>query len=541
MHLHFVDYAIIVIYFGFVLGIGFALRGRMKTSEDFFLSGRSIPGWITGLAFMSANLGALEVMGHAANSAKYGMYVNHFYWLAAIPAMCFVGVFMMPFYYGSKVRSVPEFLRKRYDEKTRTLNACCFAFMTLLVSGVDLYAMAILFQRLLNWPFWASVVASAVVVAIYIYLGGLTSSIYNEVLQFFLIVFGFLPLAILGLKAVGGFAGLKASLPNPGYAHTWANIWRADMNPMGVNWIATIFGLGFVLSFGYWCTDFLVVQRGLAAKDMPAAQRTPLIAAMPKMFFPLMVVLPGLVAIAYSPVRHLLWDPATGDYNYNQALPAMLGSLYPSGLLGLGLTALLASFMSGMAGNVTAFNTVWTFDIYQTHVNPGKEDRHYLTMGRMATVFAVIVGIGTAFIVLRFNNLMDYLQLLFAFFNAPLFGTFLLGMFWKRTSAHAGFWGLLCGILAAAAHYALYHYQYIHYPSAMAANFYQAIWGFVVCFVVTVVVTFFTEPRKEEELVGLVYSLTPRPKTSNLSWYARPGFLAIGILALCAVLNIIFW
>ena len=246
MHPHFVDYAIIAIYFVFVLGIGFALRGRMKTSEDFFLSGRSIPGWITGLAFMSANLGALEVMGHAANAAKYGMYVNHFYWLAAMPAMCFVGVFMMPFYYGSKVRSVPEFLRKRYDEKTRTLNALCFAFMALLVSGVDLYAMAILFQRLLNWPFWASVVASAVVVAIYIYLGGLTSSIYNEVLQFFLIVFGFLPLAILGLKAVGGFAGLKASLPNPGYAHTWANIWHAADNPMGVNWVATIFGLGFV-------------------------------------------------------------------------------------------------------------------------------------------------------------------------------------------------------------------------------------------------------------------------------------------------------
>ena len=375
MHPHFVDYAIIAIYFVFVLGIGFALRGRMKTSEDFFLSGRSIPGWITGLAFMSANLGALEVMGHAANAAKYGMYVNHFYWLAAMPAMCFVGVFMMPFYYGSKVRSVPEFLRKRYDEKTRTLNALCFAFMALLVSGVDLYAMAILFERLLNWPFWASVVASAVVVAIYIYLGGLTSSIYNEVLQFFLIVFGFLPLAILGLKAVGGFAGLKASLPNPGYAHTWANIWHAADNPMGVNWVATIFGLGFVLSFGYWCTDFLVVQRGLAAKDMASAQRTPLIAAVPKMFFPLLVILPGLVAIAYSPVRQLLWDPARGDYNYNQTLPIMLSSLYPSGLLGLGLTALLASFMSGMAGNVTAFNTVWTFDIYQTHINPGKEDQ----------------------------------------------------------------------------------------------------------------------------------------------------------------------
>ncbi len=302
-------------------------------------------------------------------------------------------------------------------------------------------------------------VASALVVAVYIFLGGLTSSIYNEVLQFFLIVFGFLPLAILGLKAVGGFAGLEAKLP-PGYAHTWANIWHASDNPMGINWFGTIFGLGFVLSFGYWCTDVLVIQRGLAAKDMAAAQRTPLIAAVPKMFFPLLVVLPGLVAISLDPTTKLMMGG-----RYDNALPAMLGRFYPSGLLGIGLTALLASFMSGMAGNVTAFNTVWTFDIYQTHINPGKPDQHYLTMGRLATIFAVIVGIGTAFIVLRFNNLMDYLQLLFAFFNAPLFGTFLLGMFWKRTTAHSGFWGLLCGIVAAGAHYTLYHFHYIRSSS----------------------------------------------------------------------------
>ena len=539
MQPHFVDYAIIAIYFVFVLGIGFALRGRMKTSEDFFLSGRSIPGWITGLAFMSANLGALEVMGHAANAAKYGMFVNHFYWMAAMPAMCFVGVFMMPFYYGSKVRSVPEYLRKRYDEKTRTLNALSFAVMTLLVSGIDLYAMAILFQRLLNWPFWSSVVASALVVAIYIYLGGLTSSIYNEVLQFFLIVFGFLPLAILGLKAVGGFAGLQsklATLPNPGYGHTWANIWRADMNPMGINWFGTIFGLGFVLSFGYWCTDFLVIQRGLAAKDMPAAQRTPLIAAVPKMFFPLMVILPGLVAIAL--------DPTTKEMlggRYDNALPAMLGRFYPSGLLGIGLTALLASFMSGMAGNVTAFNTVWTFDIYQTHINPGKPDGHYLMMGKLATVFAVAVGIATAFIVLRFNNLMDYLQLLFSFFNAPLFGTFLLGMFWKRTTPNGGFCGLLAGIVGAAGHYALYHFRLIHYPSDMAANFYGAIWAWSVCFLVTVAVSLVTARKKDEELVGLVYALTAVPRNPDIPWHERPGVLAIGVLAVAVVLNIIFW
>jgi SSS family solute:Na+ symporter len=536
MHLAFVDYSIIVIYFAFVLGIGFALRGRMKTSEDFFLSGRSIPGWITGLAFMSANLGALEVMGHAANAAKYGMFVNHFYWLGAMPAMCFVGVFMMPFYYGSKARSVPEFLKLRYNEKTRTLNAFSFAVLTLLVSGIDLYAMAILFQRMLNWPFWSSVVASAAVVAIYIYLGGLTSSIYNEVLQFFLIVFGFLPLAILGLKEVGGFAGLERSLPNPGYAHTWANIWDPSQNPMGINWVGTIFGLGFVLSFGYWCTDFLVVQRAMAAKDMPAAQRTPLIAAVPKMFFPLLIILPGLVAISLDPSLTKFLDG-----RYDNAIPALLGRYYPSGLLGIGLTALLASFMSGMAGNVTAFNTVWTYDIYQTHINPGKSESHYLKMGRLATVFAVAVGIATAFIVLKFTNLMDYLQLLFAFFNAPLFATFLLGMFWKRATPNAAFCGLLSGILGAAGHYTLYHYKVINYPSDMAANFYQAIYAFSICFLVTVVVSLFTAPKKDEELVGLVYALTPKPCTSHLPWYDRPGILAIGILALCLVLNIIFW
>jgi solute:Na+ symporter, SSS family len=539
MQLHFIDYAIIAIYCVFVLGIGFALRGRMKTSDDFFLSGRSIPGWITGLAFMSANLGALEVMGHAANAAKYGMFVNQFYWIGAMLAMCFVGVFMMPFYYGSKVRSVPEYLRLRYDEKTRTLNALSFALMTLLVSGIDLYAMAILFQRLLNWPFFASVIVSGLVVMIYIYLGGLTSSIYNEVLQFFLIVFGFLPLAILGLKAVGGFSGLEAklaALPTPGYAHTWANIWRADMNPMGIEWFGTIFGLMFVLAFGYWCTDFLVIQRGLAAKDMTAAQRTPLIAAVPKMFFPLLIVLPGLVAIVLDPTTKQLLGG-----RYDNAMPAMLGKFYPSGLLGIGLTALLASFMSGMAGNITAFNTVWTFDIYQTHINPGKPDGHYLKMGRVATVLSVLVGIGTAFIVLRFNNLMDYLQLLFAFFVAPLVATFLLGMFWKRTTPHSGFWGLLSGILGGAGHYALYHFKVIHYPSDMAANFYQAIWAFVCGLVVTLVVTFCTQPKKDEEMVGLVYALTPKPRSEGLRWYLRPGVWALGILAMCVVLNIIFW
>jgi SSS family solute:Na+ symporter len=537
-----------LLYFVFVLGIGFALKRFMKTSKDYLQAGRSLPAWICGLAFISANLGAQEVIGMGASGAKYGIVISQFYWIGAIPAMIFVGVFMMPFYYGSKARSVPEFLRLRFDEKTRAWNACTFAFMTVLSSGISMYAMARLIQTLhvfdkpfmhlglpLQWIFHFSIVLSALIVLCYIFLGGLTSAIYNEVLQFFLIVAGFLPLVWVGLKNVGGWSGLKETL-SAAYMHSWRGLSSSHTNPLGVDWFTLVAGLGFVLSFGYWCTDFLVVQRGLAAKDMPAAQRTPLIAAVPKMFFPLMVVLPGLVAIAL--------DPHLTQYlngRYDNALPAMLGKFYPSGLLGIGLTALMASFMSGMAGNVTAFNTVWTFDIYQTHVNPGQPDGHYLKMGRLATVFAVAVGIGTAFIVLRFNNLMDYLQLLFAFFNAPLFGTFLLGMFWKRTTAHSGFWGLLSGILAAATHYSLYHYHVIMYPSDMAANFYQAIWAFSVCVVVTVVVTMFTEPRKEEELVGLVYSLTPKPRNQDLPWYERPGILAVGILGLCTVLNVIFW
>jgi SSS family solute:Na+ symporter len=535
MHVAHIDYVIIVVYFIFVLGIGFALRGRMKTSGDFFLSGRSMPAWITGLAFMSANLGALEVMGHAANAAKYGMFVNQFYWLAGMPAMCFMALFMMPFYYGSKVKSVPEFLKLRFNEKTRTLNAITFAIMTLLVSGIDLYAMGILFQGLLQWPFWASVMVAAAVVAIYIYLGGLTSSIYNEVLQFFLIVFGFLPLAILGLKAVGGYAGLVAKLPSPGYAHTWANIWHPSQNPMGIDGFGAIFGL-LVLSFGYWCTEFLVIQQALAAKNMLAAQRTPLIAAVPKMVFPVIIVLPGLVAIALDPTTQGLLGG-----RYDNALPALLGKFYPPGLMGIGLTALLASFMSGMAGNVTAFNTVWTYDIYQTHINPGKPDSHYLRMGRSATVFAVLVGVATAFIVLRFNNLMDYLQLLFAFFIAPLLATFLLGMFWKRTSPNAAFVGLLMGILTAAAHCLLYRFNLISYHSEMAANFYHAIWAFAVSLGLTVVLTFFTQPKEEGTLVGLVYSLTKMPRNKDLPWHARPGVWAIVVLALAVVLNIIFW
>src|SRR6185436_9148880 len=457
IQLGWIDYLILIVYFGFVLGIGWALKRYMKTSTDFFLSGRSIPAWITGLAFISANLGAQEVIGMGASVAKYGILTSHFYWVGAIPAMVFVGIFMMPFYYGSRARSVPEYLKLRFDEKTRGFNAMTFAVMTVFSSGISMYAMGALLALLLGWNIHASIALSAAVVLLYIALGGLTSAIYNEVLQFFLIVFGFLPVAYLGLRDAGGWPGLAARVPDT-FVHSWAYLGRADANPMGVEWFGMVMGLGFVLSFGYWCTDFLVVQRAMAAHSMNAARRTPLIAAVPKMLFPFLVIVPGIVALGLTlhpnpGAAPLLPTLADGSYDYNMALPLMMSRYYPAGLLGLGLTALLASFMSGMAGNVTAFNTVWTFDIYQSYIRPRQTDAHYLWMGRMATVFGVLVSIATAYAAMRFNNIMDMLQLVFSFVNAPLFATFLRGLCWKRTTGHGAFGGLLAGTAAAGIHY----------------------------------------------------------------------------------------
>ena len=534
MHLAWIDYSIILIYFVFVIGVGYVLKRYMKTSEDFFLSGRAIPGWVTGLAFMAANLGALEVMGMAANGAKYGMLTTHFYWVGAIPAMVFVAIFMMPFYYGSKVRSVPEYLKVRFNEATRGLNAISFALMTVLMSGINMFAMALVFKSILGWSMDFSILVSAGVVLAYVFWGGLTSSIYNEVLQFFLIVVGFLPLAYLGLKDVGGIDSLLRKLPE-GYARTFANLGSTADNPMGIEWFGMVMGLGFVLSFGYWCTDFLVVQRALAAKDMVAAKRTPLIAAIPKMFFPALVILPGLVALVVM--------PAEVKADYNSALPLMLARYYPTGILGLGLTALLASFMSGMAGNVTAFNTVWTYDIYASYIRPNQSDAHYLSMGRWATVVGVLISVGTAYIVMQFNNLMDYMQLLFSFFNAPLFATFMLGMFWRRATSWGAFWGLLAGILSAAGHYVLTtpRVGVLHYGSDMTANFYGAIVAWTVCFLVTILVSLVTRQKPAEELVGLVYSLTPKAPEPVRRWYARPSVFAVVVLLLAVLLNIWFW
>ena len=604
MNLTYIDWLIMLVYFAFVLGVGFALKRYMRTSNDFFLAGRSIPAWVCGLAFISANLGAQEVMGMGASGAKYGIVTSHFYWIGAIPAMCFVGIFMMPFYYGSKARSVPEYLRMRFDEKTRAVNAFSFAFMTIVSSGISMYAMALLIQTLglfkgilpEAYIFHVSIIVSAVIVLGYIFLGGLTSAIYNEVLQFFLIVAGFLPLVWIGLRNVGGWQGIKQTLP-ASMTHSWRGMEHASTNPLGVEWIGLTMGLGFVLSFGYWCTNFLVVQRAMAADSEESARRVPLIATIPKMFLPFLVILPGLIAVSVGsqvmgptsaagnsaiaastsgsaaalpldqahphgivPVKT---DPITGAsvvdssgqlvYDYNLTIPALLLHYFPTGMLGLGLTALLASFMSGMAGNVTAFNTVWTYDIYQAYINKKGSDAHYLWMGRMATVGGVLLSIGAAYAVTSFNNIMDALQLVFAIINAPLFATFLLGMFWKRTTGHAAFSGLTIGTLAAVLHHGLtlpigdavgIHGGWIHvvyqYPSDMAQNFWTAIFAFFINFVITIVVSLATKPRPEPELVGLVYSLTPKPVETHLEWYQKPSTLAIAVLVIAAALNVIF-
>jgi solute:Na+ symporter, SSS family len=603
VNLTYIDWLIMLVYFAFVLGIGFALKRYMRTSNDFFLAGRSIPAWVCGLAFISANLGAQEVIGMGASGAKYGIVTSHFYWIGAIPAMCFVGIFMMPFYYGSKARSVPEYLRMRFDEKTRAVNAFSFAFMTVISSGISMYAMALLIQTLGllhgiipdQYIFHVSVVMSAVIVLGYIFLGGLTSAIYNEVLQFFLIVAGFLPLVWIGLRNVGGWTGIKATLPAT-MTHSWRGMAHASTNTLGVEWVGLAMGLGFVLSFGYWCTDFLVIQRAMAADSEISARRVPLIAAIPKMFIPFVVILPGLIAVsatshmtgagqgagngAYATVNaqgnpipldeahpHGIIpakvDPVSGAaivdsngnpvYDYDKAVPVMLLHYFPTGILGLGLTALLASFMSGMAGNVTAFNTVWTYDIYQAYINKKGTDAHYLWMGRMATVGGILLSIGAAYLASSFNNIMDALQLVFSVVNAPLFATFLLGMFWKRTTGHGAFTGLLSGTVGALIHHGLtlpadaipgihggWIYVVHRYPSDMAQNFWTAIFAFSVNCVVTIAVSMLSRPRPEPELVGLVYSLTPKPVEGHLEWYEKPATLAIGVLVILVVLNLVF-
>jgi solute:Na+ symporter, SSS family len=546
-----IDYVSLVIYFAFVLGIGWMAKKKITSSSDFLTSRHSVPVWITSLAFIAANLGAQEMIGMCASGAKYGIMTAHFYWLGAVPAMVFVGVFMMPFYYGSKARSVPEYLKLRFDEKTRGLNGITFAVMTIFSSGISMYALGLLFQLVLGWSFTNSVLLSAAIVLIYTLLGGLTSAIYNEVVQFFLIILGFAPLAVLTTYRAGGWAGIKHNLPAV-MTHSWRYVRHANENPMGVEIFGLVAGLGFVLSFGYWCTNFLVVQRAMAANSMHGARQTPLFAAFPKLFMPFVVILPGVAAVALLKmgVGYDLPHNISGQgYNYNLVLTTLMGKFYPSGMLGIGLTALMASFMSGMAGNVTAFNTVFTYDIYQSYIRKNAPDSHYLWIGRVTTVVGVALSIATAYLATHFNNIMDFLQLVFGFVNAPLFATFLLGMFWKRTTSDGAFWGLISGTFSALATYGLTvaegqggWFGNLHqFPSAMAQSFWVAIVGWGVCLVLTFLISLVTKPKPEGDLHNLVYGFTDIPEESDAPWYKRPGPLAIIVIAVLVMLNLLFW
>ena len=643
IHLSSLDYSILVLYCLFVVGIGFAIKRYVKTSADFFQSGRSIPAWVTGLAFLSANLGALELVGMTASGAKYGIATCHFYWIGAVPAMVFLAVFMMPFYYGSKARSVPEYLKLRFDERIRCYNSLSFAVMTVFASGISMNALAKLLNQLLGWDYNLSLWGCSALVLLYVLKGGLTSAIYTEVLQFFMIVLGFAPVVYLGLRDVGGWHSLthtlsqvaqdpsRLALSTKVFApDAWTSAWKPLIsgpaaNPMGVDLFAMIFGLGFVLSFGYWCTDFLVVQRAMAARNMSAARRTPLIAAVPKMLFPVLVILPGMIAAglaftgkdnyrlpprmvmsetyakAISVVReaaakHLNADASTklvaealeirvsqdkvatlvakeaasplpedqlraaiqdsvAENDYDGVILSLVKKYCPPGMLGLALTALLASFMSGMAGNVTAFNTVWTYDLYQAYLAPKKSDEHYMWMGRAITVVGIFLSIACAYFASNYNNAMDIIQLVFGFVNAPLFATFFLGMFWKRTTSHGAFFGLLCGTTASVLFHAFtitsgnapgakggYLGVLSIFPSEMAQNFWLASFAFGTCLLLTIVITLVTQRTKsDEELKGLVYSLTPKVVDEDQTWYACPALLGCVLLAACFLMNFLFW
>lgn len=543
------DYVILIAYFSVVLGVGFLARRSVRTSEDFFLSGRALPAWVTGLAFVSANLGAIEILGMAANGAQYGFATVHYYWIGAIPAMVFLGLVMMPFYYASRVHSVPEYVRRRFNAPTHVVNALSFATAQLLIAGVNLYALAIVIEALLGWPPWVSIVLAAFLVLTYVTLGGLSGAVYNEVVQLFVVIAGLIPIVIIGLSEAGGWGGLQDKVGKAEYFSAWhgtsAPGWT---NPLG-DWIGIVFGLGFALSFGYWTTNFAVVQRALSAKDLSAARRTPLIGAFPKVFMSFLTVIPGLLAIALVP-------GFTGpEAEYNNALPALMRDLLPNGVLGIGVTGLLAAFMAGMAANLSSFTTVFTYDLWRRYGVPDRNDHYYLTVGRVATVAGTGIGIGTAFIAAGFSNIMNYLQALFSYFNAPLFAVLVLALFWKRVSAWAGFYGLIAGTLGAfVAHYVLPDLAYFHAGGLMSGttneqmvNFYGAIVAVVLAWLVMTGVTMVTPPKPREELAGLVWG-EPDPSAAELiraqqrhpQWWESPVVLGGGALGLTALLSLVF-
>src|SRR6202451_1007577 len=554
VHLSPVDVAIVVFYFALVLAIGWYLRGRANTGEDFFMAGRGMTAWVAGLSFLSANLGALELMGWAGSAYQYGILATHWYWIGAIPAMLFLALVMMPFYYISKTHSVPGYLKLRFGEPSRALSAISFALMTVLMSGVNMFAMAKVMQIVLGWDLNFSIWVSSLTVAIYVTLGGLRSAIFNEVLQFFLIWAGALLIPILGLYEAGGLTNLKrliAHRASEQYVHLWAGLGSFSNNPMGINWVGIVFGLGAVISMGYWTTDFLVVQRILAAKDIRSAQMAPIIGAGLKMLVPLIVILPGLLGLAVLPMKLTGEAQAavTGMHSYNDVLPLMLARYCGPGLLGLGITALIAGFMSGMAGHVSPFPTVWTYDIYRPFINSKGSDSHYVSMGRWTTVIGVLVSIGTAYLVMQFASIMDYVQALFSFFIAPLFGTVIIGVLWRRATGAGGFWGLLCGTASSISMWAwvkvdpsaLRYVALSPNAKALAQDMYQALWSFLVCVAVTVLVSFATQPKSDAELAGLVYGLTEVPSVGNLPFYQKPLFWAGVVVIVFVFLNIIFW
>ena len=556
IELGFVDWLIIGLYFVFIIGIGLYLRRFTQTGEDFFLAGRKNSSWVAGIAFLSANLGALEILGWTGGTMKYGMFVSHFYWLGAIPAMLFLGLYMMPFYYSSKIHSIPGYLKLRFDEKTRVLNAISFAFMTVLMSGINLYLMALVFKVLLGWDWHVSMWASAAAIGVYITLGGLMSAIFTEIVQFFLIWAGLVLVAILGMVEVGGPQALLDGIPE-GMSHLWSTAGDASDNAMGVTWVGIVMGLGFVLSFGYWTTDFLVVQRAFSSRDLRSARLAPITASFFKMALPIIVVGAGLVAYKLQATTdfELMCQPNGGEACvpwYDSALPLLIMRYFPEGLLGLGITALLAGFMAGQAGNVSAFNTVWTYDIYRAVIYKRASDTHLVWMGRVTTIVGILVSVGTAYLAMQFNTIMDYIQAIFSWVNAPLFATMLLGMFWKRTTSAGAFYGLVLGMLTSLSIFLGFRFGWFdasltwaltfsHQPSGMTQNLWQAVWAWSVCFAATVGISLFTEPKTDAELEGLVKGLTPKVSTAFVPLLGRPAFWAVVALALLVALNVYFW
>ncbi|HZQ42304.1 MAG TPA: sodium:solute symporter family protein [Acidobacteriaceae bacterium] len=548
------DVLIIAIYFVTVLGIGFYLKKFAgSSSEDFFMAGRDMSAWVAGLSFLSANLGALELMGWAAAAYQYGILATHFYWIAAFPAMVFLGLVMMPFYYISNTHSVPGYLQLRYGEATRALSGISFAFMTVLMSGINMYAMALVMKVVLGWNIHFSIWVSSITVAVYVTLGGLYSAIFNEVLQFFLIWLGALVIPVAGMIEAGGWSGLVARINERvqgDYVNLWSTLGHFKDNPMGVHWTGIVFGLGGVIAFGYWTTDFLVVQRAMAAKDLRSAKLAPIIASYFKMIVPAIVILPGLLALGLLSFK-LVPESAVrpGLHSYNEVLPLMLARYCGPGLLGLGVTALIAGFMSGMAGNVSAFATVWTYDIYRPYIHKRGTDKHFLLVGRWCTIVGVIVSIGTAYLVTHFKSIMDYMQALVSFFIAPLFGTVILGMLWKRATPKGGFWGLLAGTVSSVGMYTavVIHPEWLRYVALssdakpMAENLYRALWSWIICVLVTIVVSLFTPRKPAAELQGLVYAYTEIPSDDDVPLYKRPIFWAVGVAILFAILQFLFW